>query len=172
MFFSLTELEHHPILFDLTYQPGEIDFGEDLRQTGTLHTAGQAELLRNTLGEIRIRGTVQADFEAACDRCLEPALQHIDTSYDLFFRPVPKLGGNHAEVRLEEGEIDLSFYQGDGVALRDGIRDFLIVNQPMQHFCQPDCKGLCPYCGANRNTTECTCAEQRTGSKLAGLKQL
>jgi len=30
MFFALTELEHHPILFDLSYAPGEIDFGEGL----------------------------------------------------------------------------------------------------------------------------------------------
>ncbi len=171
MFFALTELEHHPILFDLSYAPGEIDFGEGLRQQGALRTSGQAELLRNTLGEIRIRGTVQADFETDCDRCLERAEQHIDTPYDLFFRPLPKLD-NHAEVRLEEGEIDLSFYEGDGVALRDGLRDFIIVNQPMQHLCVPECKGLCPHCGVNRNTTECGCAEQHANLKLAALKKL
>ena len=90
---------------------------------------------------------------------------------DLFFRPLPKLG-NHAEVRLEEGEIDLSFYEGDGVALRDGVRDFIIVNQPMQHLCQPECKGLCPHCGANRNTTECNCAEQYVNPRLAALRKL
>ena len=171
MFFALTELEHHPILFDLSYAPGEIDFGEGLRQQGPLRTSGQAELLHNTLGEIRIRGTVQVEFECDCDRCLEPAPQHIDTAYDLFFRPLPKLD-NHAEVRLEEGEIDLSFYEGDGVALRDGLRDFIIVNEPMQHLCQPECKGLCPHCGANRNTVECNCVEQHANLKLAALRKL
>jgi hypothetical protein len=38
MFFSITEIEHHPVQFDLTYAPGEIDFGEDLHQSG--HVAG------------------------------------------------------------------------------------------------------------------------------------
>ncbi|MBI4889237.1 MAG: hypothetical protein HY821_01350, partial [Acidobacteria bacterium] len=56
MIFALTELEHHPILFDVTYAPGEIGFSQELRQNGGLHAAGKAELLRNTLGEVRIRG--------------------------------------------------------------------------------------------------------------------
>src|ERR1039458_1331307 len=114
MFFALTELEHHPILFDLSYAPGEIDFGEGLRQQGPLWTSGQAELPHNTLGEIRTRGTVQVEFECSCDRCLEPAPQHIDTACDLFFRPLPKLD-NPAEVRLEERSEELSLYEGDGV---------------------------------------------------------
>ena len=171
MFFSITELEHHPVHFDLTYAPGEIDFGEDLKQSGLLHTAGQAELLKNTLGEIRIRGTVQVDFDCACDRCLEPAPQHVDSVLDLFFRPQPKIE-NHVEVQLEEGEIDLSFYEGDGVSLRIALRDYLILSQPMQCFCKPDCKGLCPHCGVNRNTTACNCSEEHVASKLASLREL
>jgi len=171
MFFALTELEHHPIFFDLSYEPGEIDFVEGLRQNGPLKTAGQAELLKNTLGEIRIRGTIQVDFDCDCDRCLEPAPQHIDSAFDLFFRPQPKLE-NHVEMQLEEGEIDLSFYEGDGVSLREALRDFVIVSQPMQHFCTPDCKGLCPRCGANRNTSECDCVIEHSELPLAKLRDL
>jgi len=171
MFFSITELEHHPVHFDLTYAPGEIDFGEDLHQSGLLRTAGQAELLKNTLGEIRIRGTVQVDFDCVCHRCLEPAPQHIDSVLDLFFRPQPKIE-NHVEVQLEEGEIDLSFYEGDGVSLRIALRDYIILSQPMQYFCKPDCKGLCPHCGVNRNLTPCNCAAERIASKMASLREL
>jgi uncharacterized protein len=171
MFFSLTELEHHPVHFDLTYAPGEIDFGEDLKQSGLLHTAGQAELLKNTLGEIRIRGAVQVDFDCACDRCLEPAPQHVDSVLDLFFRPQPK-DDIPVEVQIEEGEIDISFYEGDGVSLRIALRDYLILTHPMQCLCKPDCKGLCPHCGVNRNTTACNCSEERTASKLASLREL
>ena len=52
------------------------------------------------------------------------------------------------------------------------LRDFIIVNEPMQHLCQPECKGLCPHCGANRNTVECNCAEQHANLKLAALRKL
>ena len=30
---------------------------------------------------------------------------------------------------------------------------------PLQFFCKPDCKGLCPVCGANLNRETCTCQE-------------
>jgi uncharacterized protein len=52
------------------------------------------------------------------------------------------------------------------------MRDFIIVNEPMQHLCQPACKGLCPHCGANRNTVECSCAEEHANLKLAALRKL
>lgn len=171
MFFSLTELEHHPIHFELTYAPGEIDFGEELKQSGLLKTAGQAELLKNTLGEIRIRGTVQVEFDCACDRCLEPAPQHVDAVLDLFFRPQPEIGAP-AEVQLEEGEIDVSFYEGDGVSLSVALRDYLILTHPMQRLCKPDCKGLCPHCGVNRNMIACNCSDERIAGKMALLREL
>jgi uncharacterized protein len=171
MFFTITELDRHPILFDLTYAPGEIDFGEGIAQRGLLHAAGKAELLKNTLGEIRIRGSVQADFDRECDRCLEPAPQHVESEMDMFFRPAPQQGA-HVEVQLEDGEVDLSFYEGDGVSLRVALRDCLLLSLPMQNLCRPDCKGLCPLCGANRNTIACNCSEQRNASKLAGLREL
>jgi uncharacterized protein len=171
MFFSLAELEHHPIHFDLQYAPGEIDLGGDLRQTGSLHTAGYAELLRHTLGELRIRGTMEVALETDCDRCLEPAASRLDAPFDLFYRPLPKID-NHAEIQLEDGEIDLSFYEGDGVELGDALRDFILVSQPMQHLCAPACKGLCPLCGANRNSEPCACAAAAPPSPLSALKDL
>ena len=70
------------------FPAGEIDFG-GLRQVGPLHAEGQAELLSNTLGEIRIRGKVKAEIEADCDRCLEPVHRPIDSDFDLFYRPTP-----------------------------------------------------------------------------------
>jgi len=27
----------------------------------------------------------------------------------------------------------------------------------MQRVCSPDCKGICPVCGRNRNETACQC---------------
>jgi uncharacterized protein len=171
MFFALTELEHHPILFDLNYPAGEVEFGEELRQRGELHVAGKAELLQHTLGEIRVRGRVDVDFDCNCDRCLEPATENLHADFDLFYRPVPKVYA-HVETQLEEGEVDVSFYEGDGVELEAVLHEFVIVSQPMQHLCKPECKGLCPHCGVNRNTKECGCEGIVVDKKLAKLKQL
>jgi uncharacterized protein len=171
VFFSITELEHHPILFDVLYQPGEIALPEDLRQVGGLSAVGRTELLRNTLGEIRIRGHLKAQVEGVCDRCLEPALVEVDADFDLYYRPVVRTA-NHAEIHLEDGEIDLGFYEGEGVELADALREQILLSLPMQLFCRPDCKGLCPYCGANRNTSECGCRQPLADPRWAPLKDL
>ncbi len=171
MIFTLTELEHHPIHFDVTYAPGEIAFSSELRQKGGLHAAGKAELLRNTLGEVRIQGRLTVNLESACDRCLEPAAIPLDTPFDLFYRPVIKTA-NHAEVHLEEGEIDLSFYEGDSVALREALREHVLLSLPMQLVCREDCKGLCPDCGANLNLSPCQCAARRADPRWSALKDL
>jgi uncharacterized protein len=169
--FSLTELEHHPILFDVTYAPGEILFDEGLSQAGPLRAEGQAELLRNTAGEIRVRGHLAVEMEGACDRCLEAARFPVDEEFDLFYRPVPKKGG-HGEVHLADGEIDLAFYEGEGVSLRDVLREQILLSLPMQLFCRADCRGLCPTCGANRNLAPCGCPVAPRDPRLSGLDQI
>lgn len=171
MFFHLTELEHHPILFDVTYNPGEIEFGEGITQEGGLKASGSAELLRNTNGEIRIRGQLNVTLMADCDRCLEPARETVSGPFDLFFRPVIETD-NHAEIQLEEGEIDLSFYEGDGVGLKEALREFVLLALPMQFVCREDCKGLCPVCGKNKNVESCSCVTKPVDERWAALKDL
>lgn len=171
MIFTLTELEHHPILFEVSYPPGELHFSDELTQTTPLIATGSATLLHNTLGEIRVRGHIKVGLNSTCDRCLEAAPLCFDSEFDFFYRPVIKKGA-HGEVHLEEGEIDISFYEGDGVKLEDVLREYVLLSQPMRALCQEGCKGLCPQCGANRNRTDCTCAPAPKASPWAALKDL
>lgn len=171
MFFSLAELEHHPILFDVRYQPGEIDLTADYRQTGEIHAEGKATLLRNTLGEIRVQGHLKASVEADCDRCLESASHAVDAPFDLFYRPVVKTE-SHGEIHLEEGEVDIGFYEGDGLSLEETLREFILLSIPMQSLCKPDCAGLCPHCGANRNLKLCACEAKMEDPRWDALKKL
>ena len=171
MIFTITELEHHPILFDVVYNPGEIGLPEELHQVGGLHVSGSAELLKNTLGEIRVRGHAEVEIEAACDRCLEPAKVPVDSEFDLFYRPLEKVD-THGEIHLEEGEIELSFYEGDSLELREVLREFVLLSMPMRMVCSEECRGLCPICGENRNQKPCDCKVAAHDERLAALKTL
>lgn len=171
MFFSLTELEQRKIQFDVTYQPGEIQLSPDLRQITELRSAGSAELLRNTLGEIRVRGDIKVTVSAACDRCLEPAMIPVNGSFDLFYRPVVESDGHH-EHRISDGEVDLSFYNGDGLRLEDVLREHILLQVPMQIFCRENCLGICPVCGENRNLVDCQCEPKPVDERWAALKDL
>lgn len=172
MFFHLTELEHHPIEFELAFAPGEIDFGTELKQTGPLAVSGKTELLRNTLGELRVRGRLSVAVESPCHRCLEDTRIDIAESFDLFYRPTPEAGTQHPEVRIEEGEEELAFYEGDGIRLEDVVREFVLLQVPMHVLCRTDCRGLCPVCGRNRNLESCECSVPKTDDRWSALRKL
>jgi uncharacterized protein len=35
------------------------------------------------------------------------------------------------------------------------VREYLLVEVPINPLCRPDCKGLCTICGADLNETTC-----------------
>jgi uncharacterized protein len=45
----------------------------------------------------------------------------------------------------------------------------VLLTLPGRTLCQPDCKGLCPHCGINRNLATCECAEKPVDPRLAAL---
>ena len=172
MFLSIQELELRKKKFDEDLPAGEIDFeGEGFTQAGVLHAEGEAELLANTLGEVRIRGTLSVDLELQCDRCLEPVRYPVSGPFDLFYRPIPK-GPLPHEVAIDEGEAEISFYQGAGIELKEVLREQILLSLPMHQVCREACAGICPTCGANRNTSPCNCSDERPDERWAALREL
>jgi uncharacterized protein len=170
LFVSVQELELRKVPFDLDFPAGEIDLGE-LRQVGPVHTEGQAELLSNTLGEIRIRGKIHAEIETNCDRCLEPVHRPIDSNFDLFYRPTPE-DTAHRELAIDEGEAEIGFYEDGGIELADVVREYVLLSLPMRQICKEDCQGICPQCGLNRNTGHCHCQAKMTDERWTALRDL
>jgi len=52
------------------------------------------------------------------------------------------------------------------------IRDLVILSLPPQIFCSPECKGLCPRCGANLNTETCRCTKEEMDPRWEALRGL
>jgi uncharacterized protein len=42
----------------------------------------------------------------------------------------------------------------------------------MHRVCRDDCRGICPVCGQNRNSTACNCHAEVADDRWAGLKKL
>lgn len=168
LFVSVQELELRKLPFDVEFSAGEIDLG-GLRQIGPLHAVGQAELLSNTLGELRIGGWLTGEIEADCDRCLEAVRRSIDSQFDLFYRPTPDSDVPH-ERAIDEGEAEIAFYDGDGIELAEVLREYVLLSLPMQQICQQECKGICPQCGLNRNTGHCQCETKVVDERWTALR--
>lgn len=172
MFLGIKEMEVRKIRFAETFQPGQINFADaGIRQVSPLRSEGMAELLRNTEGEVRIRGQIAVQMQSECDRCLGPADYAIDSRFDLFYRPAPSLS-REEEVAIDEAEAEIGFYQGGGLELEDILREQVLLMLPMQRVCREDCRGICPVCGANRNETACDCHVETPDDRWSALRNL
>lgn len=170
MFVHIHEIEIRPLEFDASFAPGEIDLLDPaLRQSGDLVARAKVEYLAS-VEEIRMRGELRVLVETDCERCLDRATFSLHREFDLFYRSNDSEGaGEHA---LREGEIEISFFDGDGLDLKDVLREQVLLGLPMQRLCREDCKGLCPQCGVNRNTVGCSCMTELTDERWAALRRL
>ncbi|HEX5411488.1 MAG TPA: DUF177 domain-containing protein [Terriglobia bacterium] len=167
MFIALHELEFHRITVSETYLPGDLDFQEaKFRQAGPLTVNAEAELAGK---EIRVRGHISGLLGAACDRCLEQIKIRVDLDFDLPYRPMEEIA-QEEEIEVGTDELTVGFFTGDGINLADVVREQVLLSVAMKVVCRPDCLGLCPVCGVNRNVRECGCSSPHEDSPFAFLK--
>ena len=155
MLITTQQLERKPVPFSVEIQPGDIELDSRLTQVSPLSAEGRATLLNQSLGEIRVAGTLNVNVSSACDRCLEATSLPIQSAFDLVYVPAPEEGAGEAEV--DERGIEVGYYEGPGLVLNDILREVVLLALPMQFVCQENCKGICPVCGQNRNTQDCDC---------------
>jgi len=169
VFISLQQLEQRPVRFNIDVPAGEIEFDGKITQVTPLHVEGSAQLLSQSLDEIRVQGDLKVRVSADCDRCLEPFDLPIEHHFDLTYLPVGNSPGGEDEV--SEAAIDVGFYEGNGLSLNDVLREVVLLALPMQLVHDESCKGMCPVCGQNRNQVSCDCQHQSIDDRWIGLKE-
>jgi uncharacterized protein len=137
-------------------------------------------ILRQLEGKVRFTRTVtgvladadaQGVVELPCIRCLNPAHQRVSIHFQDEF---------HSRIEVNTGmplpkpSEDDPFFIDEShlVDLGEALREYALIELPMQPLCRPDCKGLCPNCGADRNLGECGCVNDETDGRFAVLKNL
>lgn len=177
MFFDVKDLELHPIDFAEKFEPGVIDFGAEYRQRTPINSSGRAELVEEHHGkhqiikDIRVKGNLATSLEMSCARCLEPIVQNLSRDFDLLYRPLGADAGRD-EMSVTDAEAEISYYEGEGIALEDVLREQVLLAVPVKVICREDCKGLCPHCGKNLNLEQCSCATEQEEPRWAALKEI
>lgn len=140
--------------------------------------------LDSETGEIayRLRGRLKCRIELDCVRCLEPFGVDVDEELDLLYLPESRNVASHSERGdsssgnddrgLGEEELSASFYRDNQIDLGHMILEQIVLSLPMKTLCRPDCRGLCPECGANRNTAKCDCTPEELDPRWSTLKTL
>ena len=178
MEFKISDLEREPIDFDLQLAPGSLDLDQEAEQQGALAASGRAEVLhehrgpRDIVADVRLRGKFAGNFQVPCARCVEPVEIPLAADFDLIFRPAAA-DAEATERSITAPETEIGYYQGDSLSLEDVLREQVLLSLPVRTLCKPDCKGLCPRCGENRNSQACNCDEGPSDPRwqaLAGLR--
>ncbi len=86
--------------------------------------------------DLIVTGSASVPLATVCARCLDDIRVPIAVK-DLCF---------HFEI-VRDLEVDLT----------DDVREELLLAVPSCFYCAPDCKGICPVCGANLNHASCSC---------------
>jgi uncharacterized protein len=179
MLIRVRELELSKLEFDENYQPGAIEFGQEFRQVGPLHSQGRAELVVEHRGhhqdveDIRLVGKVEVHLEFSCARCLEPVGHEVSRDFDLIYRPLG-VDPRADEAAICEAETEIGYYSGEGLLLEDALREQVLLATPVRALCREGCKGLCPQCGCNLNVVTCQCeppAKEPRWEALSGIKK-
>lgn len=84
--------------------------------------------------EILVQGNVAGTLGVQCARCLKMFDKKFDESFTQLYSTKDEI-------------IDIMYLTKQTLALLSGI----------QEICSEDCKGLCAYCGCNKNDVACNC---------------
>ena len=115
----------------------------------------------NTGKSLLVQGQVVTEINVPCGRCLEEFAFPLRIDYeDEWVR---------AGQATEEQEETAFLFEKDAVEISPRILEQIMLALPMKFICTPECRGLCPTCGANLNKEQCRCAEKPIDPRLADL---
>lgn len=109
---------------------------------------------------VDFKGRLESSLKLQCVRCLEPFEIPVSAEVHLVFvGRIPETPSGESHVNAADCEL---FVAPEGkVNLSEVAREQLYLNVPWKPLCRPDCAGLCPVCGVNRNATRCECGPAR-----------
>lgn len=145
----------------------EVTFPDD-PSWGRVGLKGRVSLLRTGPG-ILVSGTLATSIAEECSRCILPMQQPLELAIEDEFFPVVDLNTGHPVEIPEDGfPIDARHH----LDITEAVRQAIVVSRPIQPLCSPDCRGLCPECGVNRNVEPCECDTGVVDARWATLKAL
>lgn len=142
----------------------DVELGEQI-----YHFEGPATFdvtLTSTGAGFVLEGAARATVRTACVRCLCDTCIALEAEIEGFY----VLPGRDTEIP-EEQEYEL-VREDMTVDLEPAISQSIVVELPYAPVHDPDCRGICPVCGSDRNVTDCGCEQPAAPSPFDKLKEL
>ena len=111
---------------------------------------------------IFVQARIGAYLQCECSRCLDPFLFNCKTEFSELYAFASHARADTELIVPPTGIIDLSSL----------VREYLLLEMPINPICMADCKGLCPVCGEKLNKNDHIHVEEIEDPRLAVLKTL
>jgi uncharacterized protein len=126
----------------------------------------EVEIVVENTGELFAgRGNVRTLLQLPCSRCLKDFTYPIDAEFDLVIAEAV----SNDQVSVDDGIV---FFAADEADISSIVEEAIFMAIPICSLCQEDCRGLCPECGHDKNTTSCSCQEENIDPRWEKLKNL
>ena len=155
--------------FAHVYQPDDLNpVDERIRLIEPVAVKGNVRLAGP---EVFVNGHIDTRAQVECDRCLQPVELPVQADFALEY--IPGSAYESSEVaELTDAEMSVSVFDGDAIDVDEIVKEQILLAVPTRMLCREDCKGICPECGIDRNTGECTCDTDNIDPRWAALKNL
>ena len=154
MSLSLSNVDERPVTFaeEVVLAVDKLD-AEQVAGPMTVRLEGRVLPMD---GGYLVDGSMEAEGSLVCVRCLTPVPWQGKDRFSVELRH--PLDAADDEIELDEGDLDVMFITDDQLDVGRLAAEQVMLNMPMRILCQPECAGLCPQCGANKNQEgSCQC---------------
>ena len=166
---ELENLEGGKRDFAHVYQPEELNpVDERVQLTEPAAVTGKVRLSGN---EVFVNGHVETRAQVECDRCLKPVELPVSADFALEYITGDEYASS-AVVELTTAELSVSVFDGQAIDVDEVVKEQILLAVPTRMLCREDCKGICPECGTDRNTGDCSCTTEDIDPRWAALKNL
>jgi len=166
---ELENLEGSKGDFAHVYQPDELNPVDE--RVSLIAPAAVNGKIRLSGNEVFVNGHVETRALVECDRCLKPVELPVNADFTLEY--ISDSDYESSEVaELTEDEMSVSVFDGSAIDVDEIVKEQILLAVPTRMLCREDCKGICPECGADRNTGECNCVKNDIDPRWAALKNL
>ncbi|MCF0131442.1 MAG: DUF177 domain-containing protein, partial [Pseudobutyrivibrio sp.] len=147
---DITSLPNQTREYPTTFDGRVVDYGGIEFQVTHAKPFNTSMAMEGT-DKLHVYGQTVVGLAGPCDRCLESVSFEVTARFDV-------------TVDIELGSVvddeDIGpypFVDGEYIDVDELVYDEIFINFPAKLLCLDDCKGLCPTCGINLNTSTCSC---------------
>ena len=137
------------------------DLGTELARVGPDEPLEADLLLESIVEGILVSGTLRGSMQLRCARCLKDFTAPFDVEVSEMFVSDPDPEGDQYPLD-PEGSVDPE----------QMVRDTVGLELPFSPLHSPDCRGLCPVCGGDRNLGECPGEHPQSDVRWSALDQV